>query len=758
MRPFPNSEGIIYFAHSENDKGVRNPLRAHLAGVGNRARGFADVFEVGDLAHLTGLLHDLGKYGDLFQRRLEGKESGLDHWSIGASVCLEKFKREGIAPALIIQGHHLGLQWWERDELKKLWPTELEKHIPESRRLTERDPNVLLERFRADGLTLPEKVSGMPLDPKSAAAMLDVRMLFSALTDADYLETEEHFKPEAAEMREPTIDLRPGEAVEVLDRHLAELASKPSSSSTIAAIRKDLLEACRTAADGEQGLFTLTAPTGSGKTLSTLAFALRHAMQHGMRRIVVVMPFLSIIDQTAGVYREALAEMARGEAMDRYLLEHHSLAIDATAGEDQGSRLRGMLAENWDAPIVITTSVQFLESLFSNSPSACRKLHRLARSVVVFDEVQTLPLKLVLPTLAALSHVSARYRSSVVFSTATQPAFRHLDSKVREFCSGGWHPREIVPDELKLFKRAHRIHVDWPKRGERLAWEDLATRFGGLDQVLCIVNLKKHARHFFHILKPSWGADVFHLSTAMCPRHRAAVLKEVRGRLERKERCALVATQCVEAGVDLDFPAAFRALGPLDSIAQAAGRCNRNGKLESGVLQVFIPEDAGYPMGGYKQASDLTAVLLNREEGLSIDDPAGFDDYFRRLYDIAKLEDPLLLDAIKRKHFPEVRKYYRVIDQDTVNVLVAYDREPYGELAEEARSKGLSRDWVIRARPHAVGCFRRAVANALVEPVPVRLRGRKQTESDDWFLYLRDRHYDPDTGLFIPSELEYLEG
>lgn len=213
MPPSPNTEGI-YFAHNENDEGVRNPLRAHLTGVGNRARDFADIFEARDSAYVAGLLHDLGKYGDLFQRRLEGKESGLDHWSIGASVCLEKFKREGIAPALAIQGHHLGLQWWERDELKKLWPTELEKYIPESRRLTERDPNVLLERFRADGLTLPDKVSGMPLDPKSAAAMLDVRMLFSALTDADYLETEEHFKPEAAEMREPSIDLRPGEAVE----------------------------------------------------------------------------------------------------------------------------------------------------------------------------------------------------------------------------------------------------------------------------------------------------------------------------------------------------------------------------------------------------------------------------------------------------------------------------------------------------------------------------------------------------------------
>ncbi|SPF50725.1 CRISPR-associated helicase Cas3/CRISPR-associated endonuclease Cas3-HD [Candidatus Sulfopaludibacter sp. SbA4] len=736
-----------YYAHSENERGDWNPLRLHLGGVAERARGFAEAFGAGEGAFLGGLLHDLGKYGDLFQERLKGREKGLDHWSIGASVCLERYRSSEIAMA--IQGHHLGLQWWDRDELRKLLPLELEGNVPGGRRLTG-DRGVLLDRFRADGLTLPEGVARTPPDAKSAAAMLDLRMLFSALTDADYLATEEHFDEAAARMREPAAELRPGVAAEVLDRYLQVLAAGTDSSSAVAGLRHDLLEACRAAATGAPGLFTLTAPTGAGKTLSTLAFALRHAEENALRRLVVVMPFLSIIDQTARVYREALAEMGDGE---RYFLEHHSLAIEAVDGEGQDARLRGMLAQNWDAPVIITTSVQFFESLFSNSPAACRKLHRLAGSVIVFDEVQTLPLKVVLPTLATLSHLAARYRSSVVFSTATQPAFRHLDEQVRRYCTNGWQPRELAPEELRLFERARRVRVEWPQRGERVGWGELAAQFEGLSQVLCIVNLKRHARDLFHVLKPQWGEDVFHLSTAMCPKHRGVVLAGVRKRLEEGKRCALVATQCVEAGVDLDFPAAFRALGPLDAVAQAAGRCNRNGKLETGVLRVFRPEDEGYPAGVYQQAADLTGVLLNREEGISIDDPAAFEEYFRMLYGITKLEDRELREAVLTKHFPNVREHYRIIEQDSVNAVVTYDRERYEELAEEAGRKRLSRGWVMRARPYAVSCFRREVAGAMVAPVLLK----DGAESSDWFLYLFDKHYDPGTGLCIPKELEYLE-
>jgi CRISPR-associated endonuclease/helicase Cas3 len=736
-----------YFAHSKNDQGDWNPLRVHLKEVAERASRFAECFGAGDAAYLAGILHDLGKYGDLFQRRLEGKEKGLDHWSMGASVCLDRYRNA--ETAIAVQGHHLGLQWCDREELRKLLPLELEKHIADNgRRLTESNRDVLFGRLQADGITLPEGFQAPLSDAKCAAAMLDLRMLFSALTDADYLATERHFDKEAAEMRGPLAELRPSAATAVLDRHLEVLASSPDSSSAVARIRQDLLTACRAASQMTHGLFTLTAPTGAGKTLSTLAFALRHAEKNNLRRIVVVMPYLSIIDQTVRVYREALAGLPGG-VTERYLLEHHSLAAETVEGDGNTARLRGMLAQNWDAPIVITTSVQFLESLFSNSPAACRKLHRLAQSLIIFDEVQTLPLKVVLPTLATLSHLATRYKSSVVFSTATQPAFRHLDAQVRQYCSTGWQPREIVPTELQLFERARRVHVDWPARDERVSWEQLAELFENLQQVLCIVNLKRHARDLFRLIAPHWGDDAFHLSTSMCPKHREVVLEKVRARLKLSGRCALVATQCVEAGVDLDFPDAYRALGPLDSIAQAAGRCNRNGKMDAGYLRVFVPEDSGYPRGVYKQATDLTAALLNNETGLSIDDPDGFDKYFRHLYSIANLDDRPLRDAIQSKHFPEVRKLYRIIEQDSVNVLVGYDPNRFDELAGEVRRDGLSREWVRRARPYAVSCYRDE-AKAM-EAVPLKDR----TPSGDWFLY--DRNYDVACGLQVPKDLEFLE-
>jgi len=290
--------------------------------------------------------------------------------------------------------------------------------------------------------------------------------------------------------------------------------------------------------------------------------------------------------------------------------------------------------------------------------------------------------------------------------------------------------------------------VDWPRREERVSWEQLAALFENLRQVLCIVNLKRHARDLFRLLEPGWGDDAFHLSTAMCPRHRAAVLENVRARLKAGERCALVATQCVEAGVDLDFPAAFRALGPLDSIAQAAGRCNRSGKLEAGFLRVFLPEDAAYPRGVYEQAASLTAALLNGVGGLSIDDPAGFDKYFRDLYSVTSLEGRELGGAIQTRHFPDVRKHYRIIEQDSVNVLAAYNPDRYEELAAEARADGLSRDWVRRARPYAVSCYRDEAG--VMEAVPLKDR----TPSGDWFLY--NRNYDSATGLQVPRELEFL--
>lgn len=753
-----------YFAHSENPAGEKNPLRVHLSEVASLAQGFASAFGASEHAAAAGLLHDLGKYGDLFQRRLEGKEKGLDHWSIGASECLHRYNLNGVIPALAIQGHHIGLQC--ADDLKNLSKLE---NLPSNLRLTEPDRDLLLARLNQDGLSLPDKLPGRGLDPASreAALMLDVRMLFSALVDADYLATERHFNPDQSALRDPSLDLRASALQMVLDEKFASLEAATISSGAVASIRRDLREACRSAAGHPQGLFTLTAPTGAGKTLSMLSFALRHAIAHGLRRIVFVLPFLSIIDQTAAEYRALAAKVYPGNDLDRYLLEHHSLAVQETpTGVDPDTQtVRGLLAENWAAPIIVTTSVQLLESLFSNSPAACRKLHRLANSVVLFDEVQTLPLKLIVPTLAALSHLSKRYRASVVFATATQPAFARLDSAVKRLCASGWVPREIVPASLDLFSRSRRVTPVWPAQDEELSWEDLASEIARQPQpvrALCIVNVRRHAVELFETLKPRWDGSLFHLSTNMCPAHRQEVLATVRERLPSGDPCLLVSTQCIEAGVDVDFPFVYRALAPLDSIAQAAGRCNRNGSLAAGTVRIFIPEDARYPGGDYRQAAQLVSSLLRERGGqLPLDDPAAFDEYYRNLYAVKDIDSlhKILGEAIKDKDFVEVRKEYHLIEHSQVNVLVSYNAALYESLAAEVRASGLTAKWVRKARASSIGRFRPSDGDAVGDYLePIYIRGREKAKAEDWFIHLRPEHYDPQLGLRVPQYPEYLEG
>ncbi|QAA76685.1 MAG: CRISPR-associated helicase Cas3 [Candidatus Bipolaricaulis sibiricus] len=750
-----------FIAHSRNHAGRTDPLRAHLSAVAERAAEFAREFGAEEEAALAGLLHDLGKYGDLFQKRLRGEVQGIDHWSPGAWAALEKYKELGIASALAIQGHHVGLQRADRDNLASMNPDKWDPALHAQRQLSETRTDLLIERFRAEGLTLPPlRTSLYDHSEKAVSAMLDVRMLFSALVDADFLVTEAHFNEGEDTRRRPGPPLDPARALELLLTHTTQLAAGSDAAAAVSKLRSDLLSACLAAGEKPVGQFTLTAPTGSGKTLAMLAFALKHAAVHNLRRIVMVIPYLSIIDQTAAVFRSIL-ERDLGPG---YVLEHHSLA--GTRGHDQGEGTgedrERELSEDWDAPIVLTTSVQMLESLFANRPSACRKLHRLARSVILFDEVQTLPTNLAIPTLAALSRLSGRYGASVVFATATQPAFSHLDAHVRKWCSQGWQPTEIVPTNLRLFARLRRTKVEWPDPDTPVSWDKLADSLADDEcrQALCVVNLKRHALLLFEKLCHCLGddADLFHLSTNMCPAHRWAVLNEVRRRLEAGSSCRLISTQCVEAGVDVDFPIAFRAWGPLDAIVQVAGRCNRNGRHPIGRMRVFVPEDDRYPEGGYRQAASV-ARLVAASRTLDIDDPDLYAEYYRELYAFARLQDrnEELLDAITRRDFAQVAEHYHVIPDGTVNVLVPYDLRTYDELASAARREGISRRWIRQARPHTVGLYRAKSKEATwdwLEPV----RSGRDREVDDWYVYLRPEHYNGKTGLCPPQSMDFLNG
>lgn len=750
-----------YFAHSAPPGQSWEPLKDHLQDVAERAAGFAEAFGAADEARAAGLLHDLGKYSDLFTDRLNGKARGLDHWSIGAWAALNQLKQHGIAAALAIQGHHVGLGQGDKDSLLGLNPSDLSRRHPRGLTLTATDLKLLMDRLAEDGLSLPALTGSLydPQSPMAAAGMLDVRMLFSALVDADYLETEAHFgrDAEGKKVHRPAAPaLLPEEALRRVETRLAELAGKSRAAPPVNALRADLAKACLAAAGQEPGLFTLSAPTGAGKTLSMLAFALRHAMLHGMRRIVFAIPYLSIIEQTAGIYRD-LFEPDFGK---RYLLEHHSLAgTRREQGEgkaeadsvEEARRIARLMAENWDAPLVVTTSVQILESLFSNRPSACRKLHRLAKSVILFDEVQTLPQDLAIPTLAALSRLAKGYGSTVVFSTATQPAFDHLDPGVRKLCASGWSPREIVPDHLNLFDRARRVRVAWDVESPR-SWESLAEELRTAGTALCIVNLKRHARRLAELLRGVPG--LCHLSTNLCPAHREKVLAEVRQRLHDREPCLLISTQCVEAGVDVDFPKVYRALAPLEAIAQAAGRCNRNGRLDEGLVHVFLPvDDKGlYPPGDYGRGASaaLTLLRMRGPERMDLQSAPLFREYYRYLYDLAgttagnRGKTGELRKAMELRDFERIADLFRLIDQDAVNVLVPYDLDAFRALEADLAAAGrLNRDWIQRARRHAVSLYRPKAENPVqrfLKPAPL---GRGES-SDDWYLYVEPDHYDRD--------------
>ncbi|MEP7011614.1 MAG: CRISPR-associated endonuclease Cas3'' [Acidobacteriota bacterium] len=746
-----------FFAHSAPSRSDWEPLSRHLSEVACRAEAFAAPFGAGDEARLAGLLHDLGKYSDRFTRRLEGTESGLDHWSIGALASAVAGKANARAAALAIHGHHVGLQSPE------IFQTLQVKPAPAN--WTEADPRKALDLLAADGLALPE-LAGSIYDRKSppGGAMVDVRMLFSALVDADFLATEEHFQ-----RFEPFSFARPQgqvlDAVRALSLVKAEIEKKSAASDaapTVRALRNDLLDACLGEAVGKQGVFTLTAPTGSGKTLAMLAFALRHAQAHNLRRIVFAVPYVSIIEQTAKIYRDLFAPTF-GED---FVLEHHSLAglaPDPMTNEEpsEEEQRRRLLAQNWDAPIVLTTNVQLLESLFANRPSACRKLHALADSVILFDEAQTIRPDLAVPTLAALSRLTERYGATVVFATATQPAFDHLDTQVRPFAAQGWAPREIVAPGLGLFARVQRTRPVWDLDRPK-SWPEIAAEIAAQNQGLAIVNLKRHARDLAAAVKVLAPEGLFHLSTNLCPAHRERVLADVRKRLVDGLPCRLIATQCVEAGVDVDFPTVWRAFGPLESIAQAAGRCNRNGRREEpGEVRIFLPEDEGFPPGAYAQAARATRTLIENlgTDAIDLDDPALYRRYYRDFFDGSRIAEgnAELFDAIRAHDFAEVARLYRLIEKDAIEVLVPYDLEAFAALRDEVTAAGRPfPQWMKKARRHVVSLYRPKRNDevwSVLAPLSAapRKKGERdeRLERDEWFVLTGAGKYDPQLLGFV---------
>jgi CRISPR-associated endonuclease/helicase Cas3 len=752
-----------FYAHSGNAAGKWHLLKEHLQSVGMLARKFAQDTDWVDEAALAGQMHDLGKYAERFQERLKGLDAGLDHWSQGAWLALTLSRNQpAIAAALSIQGHHVGLQRANADALRQMNLQNLTQHHPFQLALSDADLVRLRQHAEADGLSF-QAPTRMALPVKNGMAyavssMLDVRLLFSCLVDADFLDTEAHFNGDAngKQYRVKGSPLDVSAALAALDRYMANrIRAGTQADARVLAARDALWQACSLTAEQTPDLFTLTAPTGSGKTLAMLRFALKHAARHNLKRIVLAVPFLTVIEQTARIYREVFSGFP-----EHFVLEHHSLAglgeeSETRDAEGAQERQRRLLSENWDAPIVLTTNVQLLESLFSNRPSTCRKLHNLMESVILFDEAQSLPQHLAVPTLAALSHLSMAYRSTVVFATATQPAFDALHEAVVKQAASGWKPVEAVPGHPALFDTLKRVVVHWPKTGEKRTWLDLANDVRQTDQALVVLNLKRHA---LALLKELEGQDgVFHLSTNLCAEHRRAVLDGVRTRLKAGEPCRLISTQCVEAGVDVDFPKVLRALAPLEAIAQAAGRCNREGRMTvRGEVVVFEPEEGGtwrrhYPTHAYYQGAEVTRTMLVLHGDLDINDPRIFQNYYQRLYDLNDLasQNTELTEAIMALDFVEIARLYRLIEHGAVQVLVPWAERwsDFMNLRTEAERDGITAGWMRRAQGLAVSVYR--PRNGLPEwAIPTKLR--RGGVSDEWFI-LEGNYYDETLGLNPPE-------
>src|SRR6266542_4014920 len=536
-----------FWAHTENSKGKPHLLREHLHSVGQLASQFAAHMnpQLCEAAHWAGLLHDLGKYRDEFQQYLrDERESTAEthHAVYGAALA---FQREWLAPAFTIAGHHAGLH--DCDALQQL--VEDPKY-----RAGERLPQII-ERFQAELGAAPEKIAEPAFVVNNPwRAEFYIRMLFSSLVDADFLDTELHHKLTPRTSPE----FRPAELLQLL---VAVKESK-SRAGELNALRNRIFQQCLNAAALPPGFYSLTVPTGGGKTISAMAFALEHAARHDLRRVIVVIPYLSIIEQNAAQYRRILDPENRG-----IVIEHHS-AVAAPEDKDE-SRPRAPFekhaseyaAENWDAPIIITTSVQFIESLFASRTSRCRKLHNIARSVVIFDEVQTLPSHLLNPLLNVLRELRENYGVSFVFSTATQPAFRHRPASLSE----GFRPdevREITTDTAGAFNQLRRVKFTLPQATETMGWSAVAEQMSERRQALCVVNVRRHAFELLEELKKVLREDehtaLFHLSSAMCAEHRLDVLGvdrepppgTIRSRLRHGEPCLLASVEAEALATD----------------------------------------------------------------------------------------------------------------------------------------------------------------------------------------------------------------
>ncbi|MBU1711089.1 MAG: CRISPR-associated helicase Cas3' [Proteobacteria bacterium] len=660
-----------YYAHSLEGQPPEKwqLLEEHLRNVAEMAARFAKPFGGDEWAGLAGLWHDLGKYSNEFQSmlytenglecHLETKPGRVVHSQAGGHLAsLNEWKGADRVLSWIIMGHHAGLTDFESE---KIGPKALE---PKMRTPDQSEYILKNVPFSIANQEMPRQ----PI-PSGADPAFFLRMLFSCVVDADFLDTENFMDKSRAGTRNrqyPSLQT----LLPTFDDYIDTMCRK-AQSTTVNEIRAQVLEQCRKKAEKPPDVFSLTVPTGGGKTLSSLAFALRHAVKHKKNRIIYVIPYTSIIEQTADVFRKI-------PGFQNAVIEHHSNVV--TTEEDKETVRNRLAAENWDAPVIVTTSVQFFESLYACRTSRCRKLHNIVNSVVIFDEAQCLPPKYLRPVVFAIRELFRHYRVTPVLCTATQPVLTRTEAFDFKFREGFENVTEIVENPDGLATKLKRVET--VLHGGRLTPVDLPELAVSIMEerkaVLCIVNRKDDARKLARLLPVE---QTIHLSTNMCAEHRTRVLAEVKKWLaDKKGPVFVISTSLVEAGVDIDFPVVYRALSGLDSIAQAAGRCNREGKLtDLGKTVVFVPaEQPAY----VRQSAGIARELLEAKNLDGLLTPANYEKYFRQHFwqlgqDALDAKNILKISTGRSMnyYFRTAAQQFRFIEDDWQATVVV----PYGE-------------------------------------------------------------------------------
>lgn len=655
----------MLLAHGATDEHPEGQsIEAHLKGTGELAETFAAEFGAAANGKLCGLAHDIGKYSDEFQLRLRGGKK-VDHATAGAIEC---FKIKAAFEAVCVIGHHSGLP---NVGHKDADTTESQTFF--GRKLRAEQGGIPDYRKNWNGhIALPQdyfRPSG-----RGFATAFYIRMLYSCLVDADYIDTETFMNGDAGRGNyEPLSAL--------CDKLTAYISKWNNPTREIDILRQKILNSCIEKASAPRGIFSLTVPTGGGKTVASMAFALNHAVANSMKRIIYVIPYTSIIEQNAKVFRDILGQ--------ENVVEHHSsVSYELSENADELEYRSALATENWDAPVIVTTAVQFFESLYANRSSKCRKLHNIANSVIIFDEAQMIPSNNLRPCVAAIAELVRAYNATAVLCTATQPA---IDEMLLEY-SKKESVVELCPDVDGMFEKFRRTSFE--KEG-RLTTDELVSRLESQQQVLCIVNTRKFAQEVYEAL-PSEGR--FHLSTLMCPVHRKQKLDEIRERLKSGKTCRVVSTSLIEAGVDVDFPRVFREMAGLDSILQAAGRCNREGKrsAESSIVTVFESEN---------KVNKLIAVNRDAAEETVRDwtqpnTTSTIERYFKAYRDFLRNDDKSGVIAASEKGisgcglpFEWIAKEFKLIDQNTFTVYISVGegKELISRLREGERSRELYR-------------------------------------------------------------------